>query len=130
MHRAWQPLGITLIPAYSPEARGRAGITEMAAASRYLAEQCLPAYHPRVAGPASDAGTAFAPWIDTHLAEMLCVQDERVVPRTTPCGIRWASPQISQDPHRFDYVKVTVRVHEYPNGTVAVVHGPRCLARL
>ena len=72
----WQQLGITLIPAYSPEARGgservfrtrqddcpkRAGSTEMAAASRYLAAQCLPAYHPRSAGPASEAGTAFVP---------------------------------------------------------------------
>ena len=79
VHRAWQPLGSTRIPAYSPEARGRserafrtlqdrlpnelawAGITEMAAASRYLAAQCPPAYHPRVAGSASEAGTAFVP---------------------------------------------------------------------
>ena len=30
---------------------------------------------------------------------------------------------------RFHYVKVTVRVHEYPDGTLAVFHGPRCLAR-
>ena len=57
VHRALQQLGITLIPAYSPEARGRserafrtlqdrlpkelalAGITDMAAANRYLTEQ-------------------------------------------------------------------------------------------
>ncbi|MEK9141873.1 MAG: hypothetical protein AAB308_12550, partial [Nitrospirota bacterium] len=25
--------------------------------------------------------------------------------------------------------KATVRVHAYPNGTLAVLHGPRCLAR-
>ena len=37
--------------------------------------------------------------------------------------------QIPQDPHRFHYVTVTVRVHDYPDGTVAVFHGPRCLAR-
>ena len=37
--------------------------------------------------------------------------------------------QIPQDPHRFHYVKVTVRVHAYPDGTLAVFHGPRCLAR-
>ena len=36
--------------------------------------------------------------------------------------------QIPQDPHRFHYVKVTVRVHEYPEETLAVFHGPRCLA--
>ena len=39
------------------------------------------------------------------------------------------SLQIPQDPHRFHYVKVTVRVHEYPDGTLAVFHGPWCLAR-
>jgi hypothetical protein len=37
--------------------------------------------------------------------------------------------QIPQDPHRFHDVKVTVRVHAYPDGTLAVFHGPRCLAR-
>ena len=39
------------------------------------------------------------------------------------------SLQIPQDPHRFHYVKVTVRVHEHLDGTLAVFHGPRCLAR-
>lgn len=39
------------------------------------------------------------------------------------------SLQIPQDPHRFHYVKVMVRVHEYPDGALAVFHGPRCLAR-
>lgn len=91
VHRALQQLGITLIPAYSPEARGRservfrtlqdrlpkelalARITEMAAANRYLAERVLPAYNQRFAVPASEAGTAFVPWIGTNLAEILCV---------------------------------------------------------
>ena len=147
VHRALQQLGITLIPAYSPEARGRserafrtlqdrlpkelalAGIIEMAAANRYLAEQFLPAYNQRFAVPAPEAGTAFVPWIGTHLAEMLCVQDERVVANDNTVHYHRQRLQIPQDPHRFHYVKVTVRVHEYPDGTLAVFHGPRCLAR-
>ena len=40
-----------------------------------------------------------------------------------------ATLQSPQDPHRFHDVKVTVRVHKYPDGTLAVFHGPRCLAR-
>ena len=32
-------------------------------------------------------------------------------------------------PDRRHYVKARVRVHEYPDGTMAVFHGPRCLAR-
>ena len=37
--------------------------------------------------------------------------------------------QIPADPYRFHYVKATERVHAYPDGTRAVFHGPRCLAR-
>ena len=146
-HRALQPLGITLIPAYSPEARGRsarvfrtlqdrlpkelalAGITEMAAANRYLAEQFLPAYNQRFAVPASEVGTAFIPWVGTPLADILCVQDERVVANDNTVHYHRQRLQIPQDPHRFHYVTVPVRVHEYPDGTLAVFHGPRCLAR-
>jgi transposase len=147
VHRALQQLGITLIPAYSPEARGRserafrtlqdrlpkelalAGITEMAAANRYLAERFLPAYNQRFAVSAPEVGTAFIPWVGTHLAEILCVQDERVVANDNTVHYHRQRLQIPQDPHRFHYVKVTVRVHEYPDGTLAVFHGPRCLAR-
>ena len=65
VHRGLQQRGVTLIPAYSPEARGRserafrtlqdrlpkelalAGITDMAAANRYLTERFLPQYNER-----------------------------------------------------------------------------------
>jgi hypothetical protein len=147
VHRALQQVGITLIPAYSPEARGRserafrtlqdrlpkelalAGITEMAAANQYLTAHFIPAYNQRFAVPAPEAGTAFIPWVGTSLAEILCVQEERVVAKDNTVRYQGLSLQIPQDPHRFHYVKVTVRVHAYPDGTLAVFHGPRCLAR-
>lgn len=147
VHRALQQLGVTLIPAYSPEARGRserafrtlqdrlpkelalAGITEMAAANRYLTEQFLPQYNDRFMVLATEPGTAFIPWVGTHLADILCVQEERVVAKDNPVHYHRQRLQIPPDPHRFHYVKVTVRVHEYPDGILAVFHGPRCLAR-
>jgi len=147
VHRALQQLGVTLIPAYSPEARGRserafrtlqdrlprelalAGITEMAAANRYLTEHFLPQHNTRFMVGATEPGTAFIPWIGTHLAEILCVQDERVVAKDNTVRYQGTILQLPQDPHRFHYVKVTVRVHAYPDGTLAVFHGPRCLAR-
>jgi transposase len=147
VHRALHQLGITLIPAYSPEARGRsertfrtlqdrlpkelaqAGITDMAAANRFLRTRFVPAYNQRFAGPAAEAGTAFIPWVGTSLAEILCVQEERVVANDNTVLYQGRSLQIPQDRHRYHYVKVTVRVHEYPDGTLAVFHGPRCLAR-
>ena len=147
VHRALQQLGVTLIPAYSPEARGRserafrtlqdrlpkelarAGITEMAAANQYLTEQFIPQHNARFMVRATETGTAFIPWVGTPLAEILCVQDERVVAKDNTVRYQGTTLQIPQDPHRFHYVKVTVRVHEYPDGTLAVFHGPRCLAR-
>jgi hypothetical protein len=36
--------------------------------------------------------------------------------------------QIPEDRHRHHYVKARVRVHQYPDGHLAVFHGPRCLA--
>jgi transposase len=147
VHRALQQLGITLIPAYSPEARGRservfrtlqdrlpkelalAGITDMAAANQYLTTHFISAYNQRFAVPAPEVGTAFVPWIGPSLAEILCVQEARVVANDNTVRYQGRSLQIPQAPHRFHYVQVTVRVHAYPDGTLAVFHGPRCLAR-
>ena len=36
--------------------------------------------------------------------------------------------QIPEDRHRHHYVKARVRVHEYPDGRLAIFHGPRRLA--
>jgi hypothetical protein len=137
VHRALQQLGITLIAAYSPEARGRservfrtlqdrlpkelalAGITDMAVANQYLIEQFLPVYNRRFAVSAVDAGTAFVPWIGPNLAEILCVQEERVVANDNTVRYHGQSLQIPPDSHRFHYVKATVRVHEHPEGTLA-----------
>jgi transposase len=147
VHRALQQLGITLIPAYSPEARGRservfrtlqdrlpkelalAGITEMAAANAFLRTRFVPAYNQRFAVPAVESGTAFVPWRGANLADLLCVQEDRVVANDNTVRYQGRSLQIPSDTHRFHYVKVTVRVHAYPDGTLAVFHGPRCLAR-
>lgn len=147
VHRALQQLGITLIPAYSPEARGRserafrtlqdrlpkelalAGITDMAAANAFLRDQFIPTYNQRFAVPATEPGTAFVPWVGTSLTDILCVQDDRVVANDNTVRYQGWHLQIPPDRHRFHYVKATVRVHEYPDGTLAVFHGPRCLAR-
>ena len=142
-----QQLGITLSPASSPEARGRserafrtlqdrlpnelalAGITERAAANRSLTEPFLPQDNNRLMVRVTEPGTAFIPWVGAPLAEMLCVQDERVVATDNTVRYQGLSLQIPQDPHRFHDVNVIVRVHDYPDGTLAVFHGPRCLAR-
>jgi hypothetical protein len=144
--RALQQLGIELIAAYSPEARGRsermfgtlqkrlpqelrvAGITTMEAANRFLENVYLPRHNAAFARTPEDAGSAFVPFAGL-LADILCVQEERVVGNDNTVRYKNRVLQIPADRHRHHYVKATVRVHEYPDGTLAVFHGPRRLAR-
>lgn len=147
VHRALGQLGIELIPAYSPEARGRsermfgtlqgrlpqelrlAGITDMEAANRFLTEVFLPEHNRRFVEAPAEAGSAFVAWSGRALSDILCVQEERTVGHDNTVRYERRILQIPADRHRHHYVKCKVRVHEYPDGTLAVFHGPRCLAR-
>ncbi len=143
--RALAQLGIELIPAYSPEARGRsermfgtlqkrlpqelrvAGITTMEAANRFLEEVYLPRHNACFARTPEDAGSAFVPFAG-NLEDILCIQEERVVGNDNTVRYKNRTLQIPADRHRHHYVKATVRVHEYPDGGLAVFYGPRRLA--
>ncbi len=145
--RAMHQLGIEMIPAYSPQARGRServfethqdrlvkelalvGITEMAAANRYLQQVYLPAYNAEFKRPAAEQGSAFVPYLGTNLCDILCEHHDRVVGNDNCVSFERMKLQIPRNDQRFHYVKVKVRVHRYPDGSLAVFHGPRCLAR-
>lgn len=145
--RAMKQLGIELIPAYSPEARGRserafathqarlpkelalAGITTMAAANDYLRDVYRPAFNQEFAQPALEEGSAFVAWVGGNLDDSLCEQFERTVGKDNCVRFEGLSLQIPADRHRCHYVKVQVRVHRYLDGTLAIFHGPRLLAR-
>ena len=144
--RALQQLGIDMIAAYSPEARGRserafgthqgrlpqelalAGITDMAQANRYLTDVYRPAFNAEFAQPAMETGTAFVPWIGGQLDDTLCEQYERTVSADNCVRFETLSLQIPADRHRCHYVKARVRIHRYASGELAVFHGPRKLA--
>ncbi len=111
-----------------PQELALAGITDMAAANRFLKELYLPAHNARFARPAEDTGSAFVPFAG-NLAEILSVQQDRVVGNDNTVRYKGLTLQIPADRHRHHYVKAKVVVHEYPDGTLAVFHGPRCLAR-
>jgi transposase len=145
--RALAQLGIEHIAAYSPEARGRserafgtlqdrlpkelqlAGITTLAAANRFLREVYLPEHNARFAVAAEQAGSAFVGDPAGVHREILCVHEERIVGNDNTVRYRGLSLQIPPSPIRAHFVKVRVRVHDYPDGTLAIFHGPRCLAR-
>jgi hypothetical protein len=144
--RAMKQLGIDMIAAYSPEARGRserafgthqgrlpqelalAGITDMETANRYLQEVYLPAFNAEFAQPAMEQGSAFVPWIGGSVADILCEQYERTVGNDNCVRFERLILQIPADRHRCHYVKARVRVHRYANGALALFHGPRGLA--
>ncbi len=145
--RALKRLGIEHIPAYSPEARGRsermfgtlqdrlikelalAGIADIATANQFIREIYLPRHNARFAKPPALAESAFVAADPTLLAETLCIEEERIVARDNTVVYGRRRLQLPASPTRAHYVKAAVKVREYPDGTLAVFHGPRRLAR-
>jgi hypothetical protein len=143
--RALKQLGIAHIPSYCPEGRGRMerlfgtlqsrlpplmrqeGLASIVAANRWLATVYIPHHNARFAVAAAEAGTAFVPFVGA-LDDILCVQDERVVGHDNTVRYAGCVLQIPEQRHRRHFVKATVRVHAYPDGRLAVFHGPRRLA--
>ena len=76
----------------------------------------------------AEAGDAFVPFAG-RLEDILCVQHERTVTGDNTVRYNNSDLQIPQDRHRHHYVKANVKVHQYPDGNLAVFHGPRRLAR-
>ena len=144
--RALAQLGIRHIADYSPAARGRceravralqdrppkelalAGITTIATANRWLAESYWPAHNAAFAVAPAEAGSAFVRDRSGRVQDILCIQEERRVGNDNTVKWRGLSLQIPPSPLRPHFVRTTVRVHEYPDGRLAVFHGPHRLA--
>ena len=147
--RAMARLGVEMVPAYSPEARGRSermfgthqdrlvkelaleGITEMAEANRYIQETYLPTFNAEFARPPREDGSAFVPMGGAEaLDDILCEVHERVVGGRDNC-VRFdrLTLQIEPDGERPHYVKAKVKVRRHMDGSLSVWHGPRLLRR-
>ena len=144
--RALDQLGIEHIPAYSPQARGRsermfgtlqdrlpkeikrADITTIGAANRFLRELYLAAHNARFARPPALPDSAFVAADAALLREVLCVQEERIVARDNTVAYDGLTLQLPPSPARAHYVKAKVKVRRYPDGALALFHGPRRLA--
>lgn len=144
--RALQRLGIEHIAAYSPEARGRsermfgtlqdrltrelalAGIGDIAAANRFIAATYLPAHNARFARRPALAESAFVAADPAELAEILCIEEERVVGNDNTIAFGRLRLQLPPSPLRRHFVKARVKVRRYPDGDIAVFHGPRRIA--
>lgn len=144
--RALAQLGIEHIAAYSPEARGRserafrtlqdrlpkelrlAGIATVEAANRWLAEVYIPEHNARFAVAPEQPGAAFVADRAGAWREILCTQDERQVGNDNTLKWRRLTLQLPPSRLRPHFVKASVRVHEYPDGALAVFLGPHRLA--
>lgn len=111
-----------------PRELALAGITDMAAANRYLAQTCRPAFNAEFMQPAMEKGSAFVAWIGEPLNDIMGERFERQVGADNCVSFEGMKLQIPADRHRCHYVKAKVAVLRRIDGSLALYHGPRKLA--
>ena len=111
-----------------PKELAAQGIDTMAEANRYLAEHYRAAFNEEFTVPAAEPGSAFVPFIGPGLADIVCEHHERTVGRDHCVSFEGRRLQLPAQTHRRHFIKVRVRVHRYPDGHLAMFHGPRKLA--
>ena len=144
--RALAELGVEHIAAYAPEARGRserafrtlqdrlpkelalAGIATVAAANSFIAELYLPAHNARFAVAAAEPGSAFVACPPAAWRDILCRHETRQVGNDNTVSWRGRRLQIPKSPLRPHFVRASVRLHEYPDGAIALLWGPHRIA--
>jgi transposase len=144
--RLLKELGITSIPAYSAEAKGRverlwgtlqdrlvselrvARAQTMAEANQVLAE-FLPRYNRRFMVPAAQPGSAYQPTPPGFVPEeVFCLKHQRTVGSDNVVRFNNRRLQIQPGVDRPSYARVKVTVHEGFDGQLAICHKGRRLA--
>lgn len=143
--RALAQLGVKHIAAYSPEARGRserafrtlqdrlpkelrlAGIKTVEAANRWLTQTGIAEHNALFEIEPEEGGTAFVADTADLWRETLCIEEERVVAKDNTVAWNGLHLQLPESRLRPHFVRATVRVHEYPDGTASVHLGPHRL---
>ena len=147
VQRALEELGIELIVAYSPQARGRgerlwqtwqgrlpqelrrAGITTMSEANRYLQEVFKPWHNQHLMVKAKEEGSAFVPVVGRDLERIFAHVDQRQVQNDNTVSFEGKRLQIPSSKQRYTYAKCRVQVYRHLDQTLSVYHGPHCLGR-
>jgi hypothetical protein len=145
--RAMRELGIRMIAAYSPQARGRSersfgtwqgrlpqelrlrGITTLEAANRFLREEYIAEFNRKFRVAAAQPGSAFLPLQGQDLERIFCVQQERVVNRDNTVQFGNRVLQIQKTPWRDTLAGSRVVVYEHLDGTLSVGYGPHTVGR-
>jgi len=145
--RALRELGIQMIPAYSPQARGRsernfgtwqgrlpqelrlAGIHTVEQANRFLRQQYVAEFNRRFAMPAAQRGSAFLHCPRRNLDRVFAIQQERVVNRDNTVQVENRLLQIDKIPWRATLAGCHVIVYEHLDGTLSIGYGPQLVGR-
>ncbi len=140
--RALKELGIQMIPAYSPQARGRSernfgtwqgrlpqelrlrGIKTLPAANDFLRQHYLAEFNRRFQVRATERGTAFVPRSNRDLDLIFSLHLERKVNQDNTVSVQKLSLQIEPVRWRASLAGCTVRVHQHLDGTFTITYGP------
>ncbi len=145
--RAMKELGVQMIAAYSPQARGRsersfgtwqgrlpqelrlASITGVEAANAFLRDRYIAEFNDKFATPAREKGTAFRKTSRADLNWIFTVQTERVVANdnTVTMGDRYW--QLEKRLFRGSLAGCTVTIHQHLDGAVSIRYGPHVVGR-
>jgi len=145
--RALQELGIQMIPAYSPQARGRSErnfgtwqgrlpqelrlhrIHSVAGANEFLREQYIPEFNERFAVAAAQSGHAFLPVREKNLDLIFSLQHERTVHQDNTVHIGPCILQIEKTPWHATLAGCRVTVYQHLDRTWSIAYGPHLLGR-
>jgi hypothetical protein len=145
--RAMKELGVKMIAAYSPQARGRsersfgtwqgrlpqelrlAGINTVEGANRFLREKYVQEFNDQFSVAAAEKGTTFRRTGRSDLNWIFSVQTERVVAKDNTVAIRERLWQIDKTRFRHSLAGTTVTIHEHLDETVSIRYGPHVVGR-
>lgn len=145
--RALKELGIAMIPAYSPEARGRsergfstwqgrlpqelrlAGITTREEANRFLRDRYIAEFNRKFSVTAAQAGSAFVSGRGRNLDLIFSIQQGRVVAKDNTISHANRCLQIDKSKWRSSLAGCQVTVCELADGTLTVIYGPHIVGR-
>lgn len=145
--RALSDLRIQMIPAYSPQARGRSernfgtwqrrlpqelrlhGITTVEEANRFLRESYIAEFNRKFAVAATESASAFVPATGKDLDRIFSLQQERVVNRDNTVSWGGRTLQIERVRWRGTLAGCRVTVCEHLDGPVSLYYGPHCVGQ-
>jgi transposase len=145
--RALKELGIEMIPAYSPQARGRserrfgtwqgrlpqelrlAGMGTVEEANRFLRERYIAEINRKFSRPARERGHAFVPVRGQDLDRIFSVQQERVVANDNTVRLGDRMWQLERTRFRGTLAGCRVTICEHLDGRVSILYGPHVLGR-